>query len=741
MRDLRLVVPAVAVWVAAAWLVGSSSGLAVGVALAAVAVAGPASTRWRVVGLAALLVALLSASCAWRLADVEASPLAVAAEKHTVVTVEAQVARDPTQYERFGVTSSVVELRVLRATFGGRTVAGRDSVVAFVKGSADDLEVGERLVARGRLGPADDTDTVASLSVMRRSAAEPAPSWWRAANRVRVGVRESMARSPEEPAALVPALVDGDDAAVSEQVQDDFRQSGLTHLLAVSGTNLTIVVGVVMMLLGRTRAGPRLRLALGLLAVAGFVLLARPDPSVVRAAAMGVVGLAALSLGSRGGIRVLAVAVIGLLVIDPWLSRTAGFVLSVCATAGILVLGPPFADRLSRWLPRWVAVAIAVPCAAQLACTPAIAALSGEVSLVAVAANLLAGPAVAPTTVLGLAAGLLHLVAPPLAELVGVVAGWGAAWVLAVGHHAAGLAGASVVWPGPWWTLLVATPAVAWALWRGLARPWVVAGLVVGLGLVMVRPPQPGWPADGWVMVACDVGQGDATVVRVDHDSAIVVDVGPEPAALARCLRDLRVRSVPLLVLTHAHADHVDGWAGLGNRRVGAVRVGPTGGPRLRPAAQRLVTGERFSVGDVDLEVLWPGADVATEEDTSNSEGSEVNDASVVLRVSTRGVRIMLTGDVEPDAQEAIVQSGADLTADVLKMPHHGSGRQSERFFRAVDPRLATISSGEANDYGHPAAAALELLQRLGISAWRTDLHGDVAVVERDGRLGVVTRK
>ncbi|RYJ02067.1 MAG: ComEC/Rec2 family competence protein, partial [Actinomycetales bacterium] len=378
MRDLRLVLPAVAVWALAAGLVGGPSGLSVGVAVVGVLAATLLAPRWRAVGLVALLAALVAASCAWRLADVEASPLADAARTRALVTVEAQVARDPRRYERFGVTSSVVELRVLRATLGGRTTAGRDTVVAFLQGPADDLEVGERLVARGRLGPADDTDTVASLRVVRRSSARSAAWWWRAANRVRVGVRESMARSSEEPRALVPALVDGDDAAVSEQVQDDFRQSGLTHLLAVSGTNLTIVVGVVMMLLSRTRAGPRLRLGVGLVAVLGFVLLARPDPSVVRAAAMGVVGLAALGLGSRGGLRVLAVAVIGLLVADSWLSRTAGFVLSVCATAGILVLGPPFTDRLSRWMPRWAAVAVAVPCAAQLACTPAVAALSGE---------------------------------------------------------------------------------------------------------------------------------------------------------------------------------------------------------------------------------------------------------------------------------------------------------------------------------------------------------------------------
>ena len=240
----------------------------------------------------------------------------------------------------------------------------------------------------------------------------------------------------------MPALVTGDDAGLSEEVTDDFRTSGLTHLLAVSGTNLTLVLAA---LLAAARAlgvrGRGLR-AVGVLGAIGFVILARPDPSVLRAAAMGLVALAGMTAGGRRrGLRSLCVAVLVLVLVDPWLARSAGFVLSALATGAILVLGPPWRDALQRWLPRWAAEAVAVPLAAQLACTPVVAVLSGRVSVVAVAANVLVAPAVGPATVVGLAAGVVAVVAAPVALVVGAVAVAPAWWIVAVGRRAAALPG------------------------------------------------------------------------------------------------------------------------------------------------------------------------------------------------------------------------------------------------------------------------------------------------------------
>lgn len=752
LSDARLVPAAVVTWGVAAWAVGADSRVVVAVAVVAALGCGATAcavrpsargeaSRSRAVaaGLVLAAVALVGASVAWRQADVQASPLVALADERQEVVLGVQVAVDAHAYEGPTGPASVVGLLVTHVqTRDGRAWVVRDRVTAFVDGEQRDLTVGRRLVVEGTLAPSDESRESAVVSVEERSEVTGSSWWWAGSERVRAGVRASVEHTPTSTAALVPALVTGDDAALAEQLQHEFRRTGLTHLLAVSGTNLTIVLALLLAVTVALRAPPRVVLVVGLLGVAGFVLLARPEPSVLRAAGMGVVGLAAAGYGSRGGLRVLCVAVVMLLFLDPWLSRAAGFVLSVSATAGILMLAPPFVERLGRWLPRPVALAIAVPLAAQAACTPTIAFLSGEVSVVAVLANVLVAPAVAPATVLGLVAGLVHVAAPPVAAALG----WGAAacagWIVAVAHRLSGLSGASVAWDHPWWLLLVVVPVSCWALWRISARPVVVVGVCVGLLVAAFRPPQPGWPPAGWVMVACDVGQGDATVLNSGPGEAVVVDTGIDAALVDGCLRDLGVRRVRVLVLTHADADHVGGRGGVvAGRDVERVVVGRPGVGVPGVPSVRVGRGDRFAVGDVVADVLWP---VPTR-DAEPPPDSERNGASVVLRARVRGVQIVLTGDVGESEQDRLVRSGVVLAADVLKVSHHGSADTSARFVEAVDPAVATISVGADNDYGHPAPEALAMLAHVGAAVHRTDLEGDVAVVVRDGRVGVVSRR
>ncbi len=744
--DLRMPLLGLAAW-AGSLLTGAPWVVALAVLAPLVLLAlGLRPAAWTAVGMVVVCAAVLGVALT-RAQAVRDGPVAESARVRALATLTGTVAADPRSIEgRFGPQVLV------------RVAVGRHQPV-LVFGDADwqRVAIGERVRFTGRLGPSDDRD-VAAL-VTPRGPPEVlgrAGTGWRATEALRAAIRDSVAHRPAAQRALVPALVDGDDAAMPEELTQDFRTTGLTHLTAVSGTNLTLVVGFLLVVARWVGVRGRWLGLVGLAGIVGFVLLARTEPSVLRAAAMGTVALVGLGRGGwHRGVRGLGVAVVGLLLLDPGLGRTAGFALSVLATAGILLVAPAWRDALARWLPRWLAEAVAVPAAAQLACTPLVAALSGQVSLVAVVANLLVAPAVGPATVLGLLGGVVGLPSGRLGRLVGTLASWCVAWIVEVAERGAALPGAALDWGTTAGSMALLVAVTAAVLWAG---PWVLrrrstgaAACVLLLAVTVFGPPTPGWPPSGWVFAACDVGQGDALVLRAGPGSAVVVDAGPDARLVDACLRRLSVDEVPLLVLTHFHADHVDGIAGvLAHRHVGAIEVtrlaDPPGGVAEVSAAARDVGvtpevatyGGALAVGDVSLQVLWPTPDSPT---TGPGDGSTANEASVVLLAEVAGVRLLLTGDVEPEGQQALARLLPGLRVDVLKVPHHGSRYQDLDWLDSLSARVAVVSVGADNDYGHPAAETLDDLADHGTRVLRTDRDGDVVVAVREGHLVVVTER
>ncbi|MFI7276461.1 ComEC/Rec2 family competence protein [Streptomyces sp. NPDC049879] len=580
----------------------------------------------------------------------------------------------------------------------------------------------------------------------------------RLADRLRDGLRDASAGLPGDAGALLPALVTGDDSRVPDDLADAVRATGMTHLVVASGSQVAIVLGVLLGSLTAAaraeRGGLAARLGIPLRVTAvlggglvtGLVLICRPDPSVLRAAACAGITLLALATGRhRSLLPALAAAVLLLLLHDPTLSRSFGFLLSVLATGALLVLAPGWASAWTRrGMPRPPAEALAAACAAHLVCAPVVTVFAAGTSLVAIPCNLLAHLAVTPVAVLGWAALATAPVAPPAAEVFAWLAGWPARWIATVARTGAALPGAELDWPGGWAgaALLAGVSAAVVVLVRRLPRsPWPVVGCVLLLLLAVLRPAPlgrylTGWPPPGWRMVACDVGQGDALVLAAGPGSAVVVDTGPDPAAIDRCLRDLGVRHVPLLVISHFHADHASGLPGvLRGRRVDALhtssaRDGSDQAARvLRLAAgagvpvETAVPGERKRIGDgLSWEVLWPPAD-------ATAEGLGANDASVTLLVRTGGLTALLPGDLEPLAQERLLAAHPGLPrADVLKVAHHGSAHQHDPLLERLRPRIALVSCGEDNGYGHPAPRTLDRLADLGTVTLRTDLHGDLAV-------------
>lgn len=798
--DVRLLVPAAGGWLAAVVLVGLRplAGLiTAAVALTLAAVVGsilrdhkhllgsrqpsrnshqpPRSShqaRWRRGGWALVgvlvVVAGMGIAAGLQVESLGAGPVRDLAAGSATVGVRLKVDGDPAVRQSPG--SRRPPYVVLKATIEevrARGTATRVRTPVFVIGTTQWQQVrfGQHVDVNGRLEAVEAGSDVAAMLTIRsppRIVDEP-PWWLRTAEQVRAGLRDSVAGQPDDVRGLVPALVMGDESGLSADLTEDFQTTGLTHLSAVSGTNLTLLLAFILPFARLIGVRARGLTVIGVMTVVVFVILARPQPSVLRAAAMGLIALAAMTSGGgrRRAVRSLSVAIIVLLLLDTSLARSAGFALSVLATAGIVLLGPGWRDALAKWLPKWLAEAISCPLAAQLACTPIVAWLSGQVSLVAVAANLLAGPAVGPATILGFTAAGVALVSTQAAQLVGWAAGWPARWIILVAREGAGLPGAANAWPATVIGVAVLTLlclALVLGLHRILARPIAMVLAVVVLAVVVLRPVGSlGWPPDDWLLVMCDVGQGDGLVLRAGERTAVVVDTGPDPAAMDRCLRDLGVEHIPVLVLSHFHADHVGGLAGvLKDRRVDEIEVTPYFSPRAEYGrvvdlashhgiSVRTVTyHEKRVVGQLSWTTLWPARVPAppppgTSSATSTDEGSPENNASIAMMVELSGLRILLTGDLEPESQRAILAAGDDLHADVLKVPHHGSAQQDPTFIAATNARLALISAGRNNDYGHPAPRTLDLLSHQSTRTATTNTTGTLTVTNPDNHLTLTT--
>lgn len=766
-------------------------------------------TVWRRVTVAAslLCVAAAAASAGLHGADLRRGPVPALAGRYASVTAEVELTSDPrltrprVRGDHVMPDSVMIEAEVRRVETVHRTVvATRTPVLLIVDARSRRGDAGRRpghdgrreyggargpegrpeapwlallpstrLRVAGRLVPAMARGDRFAAVLRVRGRAAPAvvgrPSGaQRTAGRLRAGLRAATDGLPADARALLPGLVVGDTSRITPELDEAFKETDLAHTLAVSGSNLTIILALLLGPPGlaqqveRRGLAPRLGVSLRASAVLGgaltlgFVVVCRPDPSVLRAAACGAIVLLALATGRRRSlVPALATAVLLLVLYDPWLARSYGFLLSVLATGALLTLAPRWSAALRRRrVPPRLAEALAAAGAAQALCAPVVAVLSARVSLVAVPCNLLVEFAVAPATVLGFAVLATAPAAMPVAEALAWCAGWPAGWIAGVARTGAALPGAGIDWPGSWVgaLLLAVVTAVVVVSGRRLSRhPWLCVVCGALLLLVVVRPPPltrvlTGWPPPGWRLAMCDVGQGDATVLAAGGGVGVVVDAGPDPALVDRCLRTLGITRVPLVVLTHFHADHVAGLPGvLRGREVGAVETTGFEEPveqvefvRKEARARnvpvvRAVAGERRRVGALEWEVLWPPPPPAPE-----PEGP--NDASVTLLVRSAGLRMLLLGDLEPPAQRALSRSPAAALVrgvDVLKVAHHGSAYQDPDLIRAVAPRLALISCGADNPYGHPAPSTVAALRKGGAVVLRTDRDGALAVVGGGG--------
>jgi len=569
---------------------------------------------------------------------------------------------------------------------------------------------------------------------------------------VRRRAEAALERGTEPPAAaLLRGFVLGQDDRIPEDVREEFRRSGLAHVLAVSGQNVMLLAILATPFLAL--AGVPLRSRLGAIAViiAIYVPVAGAGASIQRAGVMGIAGVIA-ALASRPTARwyALGLAAAVTLAIDPRATADIGWQLSFCAVAGLLVLAPPFIRLFAparRGMRRALAEGAAMTLAATLATAPVAAHHFGTVSLTAIPANLVALPAIAPAMWLGMLAGTLGQVggAPvePLTWLGGLCASF-IGWVArAFGPEWAQL---DVAEPGPvaalaWTAVLVGgarltciaierrlsmRPAPRPPRRLALALAGSLAACAAALALVGSVGSEEGSPPALTIRIL-DVGQGDAILVEPRTRPPLLVDAGPPDADVGRLLAELGVEELSAIAITHDELDHSGGLGSVLGEVDTRHLLSPYGKPAACrflecPATKRLAAGSGFSLGRVDVEVLWPPATLPP--------AANPNETALVLKVSKGEFDAVLAADAE--AETASYGAGP---IEFLKVSHHGSADSGlDSLLDRTSPELAAISVGADNPYGHPASETTQALDAHGVTTLRTDEAGEIVVeVRGDG--------
>lgn len=587
--------------------------------------------------------------------------------------------------------------------------------------------------------------------------------------RVLTGLRRGLVLASQNVsgASLLPGFAVGDTTLVSPHLDAAMIESSLSHLVAVSGANCALITGVMMWLVGVCGGGRHIRTGVALGTLAGFVVLVGPDTSIQRAAIMATITLIGVVTGrSTFALPALGWAIILLLWFDPWQSRQAGFILSVAATAGILL----FAPTIHEWckgrlrLPAAISMTFAVTTAAQIACGPFLLLLQPGVAVGGIVANMVTAPA-AP---IGTGMGLLAMLFLPWFEGAGTVCVYlgsiATRWVEWVAVTTERLPGTRWYWPeGPMGAALLGCAELAIVLLiahrkRNPSPPWNLrprfapqqtriqwmlgaSGVSVVLMVMIVAPVVIKFttPRD-WFFVACDVGQGDALLIRdpTHRSEVMVIDTGDDPELLRACLQRFDVRDIHTLVLTHDHADHIGALEAVTSVTRQAVIAKPLTGEEDAPRTvtttlsaaniphvygveglQGILPGEQ----NVEWRVLAPQADEHVEDH---------NPASVVIWAAVRDLHILLLGDTGQQQHEQLRERYEDLQADIVKVAHHGSSDHDPQLLLQLNAQYGVISSGEGNSYGHPSDETLKSLNASKTEALRTDLCGSIALVARE---------
>lgn len=770
------------VYVAIAWTLGLMAGATLAPPLPVIGLAA----GWAVGGLAlerghprnrrfaALALVAVLGAWRWHLAQPRCGPhdLATYNDRGAVV-VEGHISAEP----QIRSTRVQIQVSVDRLTLGGQAFAVRGELLASVP-LYPAYQYGDRLRCSGKLETPpvledfDYREYLASQgvhSLMRWAQVERLPGRGgslvlRALYGAKAALRQRIDRIlPHPEAGLLQGILLGLDHTLPADLADAFRIAGLTHIIVISGYNVSVLLEA--WFLGIRRWMHRwLGLGAGLVLLGLFVAFVGPSPPVVRAGLTGGLFVIAQLLGRRASpLASLAAAALIMTAINPLLLHSVSYQLSIASTLALLLLHPRLAEGLHGWLgagdPGWMRILWEVSLttiAAQLATLPIIWANFGELSTVALLANLLVLPIQPLILIPGAIVVLVALPAPGLARLLGYALWLPLRWCTGVARTLSSLPWAALSVPKlpSWaaWLFYAALMLLVWARPSRRARPaageaiawrpWAVGGfLLVTAALI--------WGAvatlpDGKLHIyALDVGQGDALLIRSPQGHLALIDGGPDPVLMSARLGQILPfwqRYIDLILVTHEDSDHLAGLVPLVERyQVGHIAQGSSAGASLLSAAwqQRLEAGEfgqwrvqrgdRILLGEVCLHVLHPADDLAY-------HAPDDNERSVVILLEYGAFRMLFAGDIGAQAESELLRARQDLSATALKVSHHGSASGSTAGFLArVAPQVALISVGAENRFGHPSPEVLQRLEGSQARVLRTDERGTIELVT-DGR-------
>ncbi|MDR2748987.1 MAG: ComEC/Rec2 family competence protein [Bifidobacteriaceae bacterium] len=622
--------------------------------------------------------------------------------------------------------------------------------------------------------------------------------------------------------ALVPAMAIGYTNNFESELSDWFKISGLTHLVAISGSHFVIIISLIgsfLIAFGVTRKATAV---IEVVSILSFMALVHPQPSVERAAFMGIIGLAGLLFRRRTlSLTALSITIICLLIIDPYLATNYGFAMSCAATAGIILVCPQIADALARFLGEKIASILSVTISAQLFCGPIIILIYPYFTPYSLIANFLVTPFVAPATILGVGSALISPFIPTVSYILAFGSSVFAYPVYFVAKIIVSLPFAKIEWiqGAPGCALMIAFNLVLYFTLTGkmysalyihfkkmipayiesrlsllhfdtkekfkkykivfLRKPVLAFSLTAliilpfAVGGALIIPKYFTAAIDSnWKIAACDIGQGDSSVIKTAPEHAIVIDTGPEDGPEKKCLDDLGIKTIDLLMLSHFHDDHVSGIKGaLSGRDVKEAIVSNSDTPAaqanmlysaLKDKGVPFIKAKSGAGGTINADgtinsneagraneagdgVQWyifqalEPPQSATKSNTTKSTSSKTstnsksstakedafsNDSSIGAIVYSAGLKMIFLGDMETKAQTEALKQLKSLNLsnfDILKVAHHGSKTQNEKLAELIHPKIAIFEVGKDNTYGHPNSKTISMFENMGAAIIRTD--------------------